>query len=160
METRLNRIKHGLLSAEALLALVAAWALVFLAPWRIAYRVLGQATSPRAGFAQAPAQTGRARGVAHRVTRLADRLPWTSTCLVRALAGVLLLRRRGMRDGAIRLGCRRNADGSLAAHAWLIWRGVIVMGGPEQDFQTIADLAPHAIPSIGRDAGGYEEARP
>lgn len=135
----MSPIKHGLLVTEAVSALVVARALVFIIPWRFTAYVIGPATFPDAVIPTPSVQIGRALGVARRVTRLADRLPWASTCLVRALAGALLLRWRGMPNGAIRLGCRK-VDGKIAAHAWLVWDGIIIMGGPEQDFQPIADL--------------------
>lgn len=77
----------------------------------------------------------RALWVGIRVRRTADRLPWHSTCLVRAIAGQLLLKRRGIHGGLIRLGVKKE-DGTLAAHAWLIYGPQILLGGDEAEAYT------------------------
>lgn len=135
----MRRVKHTLLVVETSAALAVAWALVRLAPWSFTTKILTLSSRPIHGDGRQPQHMARVTGVARRVGRVAGRLPWASTCLMRALAGLLLLRRRGLRAGAIRLGVRRAGEG-LAAHAWLLWGGVIVMGGDEQGFQPIADL--------------------
>jgi hypothetical protein len=55
------------------------------------------------------------------------RLPWVSTCLVRALAADLLL------DGAaemrrVRVGVKRGSNGALESHAWFERDGQILVG--------------------------------
>ena len=52
------------------------------------------------------------------IPALARRLPWSSTCLVRALAGARLLRRRDV-PVTLHLGARSAGNGTLLAHAWL-----------------------------------------
>lgn len=123
---------------EAALALMLAWMLVFLVPLRL----LGTVNAPGAR-PESPDDTrflARAQGVARRANRVADRLPWRSTCLVRAVAVWLLLRRRGSRAAAIRLGVRRQ-DGLLQAHAWLLLGGTILIGAEEADgYVPLADM--------------------
>lgn len=52
------------------------------------------------------------------VSRVANRLPWQSSCLVRAIAGRMLLRRRGL-PAVLELGVRTGGPSDLMAHAWL-----------------------------------------
>jgi hypothetical protein len=56
------------------------------------------------------------------------RLPWISTCLVRALAADLLLGGSG-RSGRVRIGVRRGPTGSLESHAWFERDGRVLVGG-------------------------------
>ncbi len=55
-------------------------------------------------------------------------LPWTSTCLMRAMAGQWMLRRRGVR-ATVHLGLARDeTSGELLAHAWLRSGGRVLIG--------------------------------
>ena len=54
------------------------------------------------------------------------KIPWHSSCLVQALAGYVLLRRRGV-PAHITLGVRKE-HGQMAAHAWLRVGEVVVTG--------------------------------
>ncbi len=125
-------------ASETAIALVIAQILVFGLPFRLTARFFRQRRPGEAPNAEEPGLTGRAIG--RRVARVADRLPWKSTCLVRALAGSLLLARRGVASH-IRFGVRKE-DGKLAAHAWLMTGDVTVLGGgPEMDgYVPLADL--------------------
>lgn len=62
------------------------------------------------------------------VDRLLSRLPgpWRKSCLKRALVLYYLLRRGG-RPAELRIGVRRDQEGKLAAHAWLVRQGVPVL---------------------------------
>jgi hypothetical protein len=59
----------------------------------------------------------------------ARRLPWRSTCLTRALAGRMMLARRGV-PSALVFGVTRDGAG-VAAHAWLMTADGTVCGGRE-----------------------------
>jgi hypothetical protein len=63
----------------------------------------------------------------------AARTPWQSTCLVQALAGMALLRRRNI-AGALYLGVAKDASAPelLVAHAWLRCGDVILTGESER----------------------------
>lgn len=127
---------------EATAALLLAWMLVFVMPSGWARRLFVPAAGRPAG-SPAPARPGeaaRATAAARRVGRLSALMPFRTTCLVRAIAGALVLRRRGLRDVTIRFGVRRTG-GRLEAHAWLIHRGVVLLGGQDLDSYTpLADL--------------------
>lgn len=119
-----------LLKVETALALILAWMVVFLLPRRWLTR-LGALERPSASAAESDSRIlSRARGVAWRVEHVAGRLPWHSTCLVRAVAGMLLLKRRGVGGWAIRFGVRKR-DGVLEAHAWLLLGPTILLGEGE-----------------------------
>lgn len=139
-------IKRSLMRTEARLALMFAWTLVFVVPLRHAIRVVGKpAPSADASSTGHPRQRDaivlkRAQSVTARLARVADGLPWHSTCFVRAIAGSLLLRRRGIDGAIIRLGLR-NSGQDLNAHAWLILDGHSLLGGEEAEgFTPLADL--------------------
>ncbi len=134
---------------EAVLALALAWVLVFLVPLRLTRRLFGIVTAPGAGAAamcpppaHAPAQAvAPAQALARRVLRVVAALPWRPTCLVRAVAVQLMLIRRGIRGGVIRLGVRKR-EGALEAHAWLILGDAILTGAEDAPgFTPLADLS-------------------
>lgn len=126
---------------ETVLALGLAWLLVFVVPFRHTAALIG-GTRPitgRTAFLEPSPGLKRAAGVTRRVAGIAPRMPFRTTCLVRAIAGWLLLSRRGLAS-TIRFGVAIE-DGKLAAHAWLIVEGVSLIGGSEAEaFQPLADL--------------------
>lgn len=130
---RLHGLRLCLFRLEAVLALCLAWLLVFRLPFRLLARLFGGIADPGAALAGAerlPAtQQSRARGVGRIVDAMAVRLPWHSTCLVRCVAGRLMLTRRAI-AGHILFGVDRR-QGTLAAHAWLVVGGEPVIGGAE-----------------------------
>lgn len=135
------RLKPLLLRVETAIALSLAWSFIFLLPFRWTKYFLGQAKKPGAAKSTPTAlQVERALWVGTLVSHTADRLPWHSTCLVRALAGKLLLQRRGLTGARIRLGVAKQ-NGSLVAHAWLIYGPEILLGGEEAEAYTpLSDL--------------------
>ena len=127
-----------------MLSLILARGLVFGIPLAWSRWLFGKESQPgHYDRADAPADAPvlkRAGAVVGRMDDVADHLPWHSTCLVRAFAGQLLLRRRGIHGGVVRFGVRRQ-NGRLDAHAWLVLHSVILSGGKEADnFQPLADL--------------------
>ncbi|OYX85011.1 MAG: hypothetical protein B7Y84_16075 [Azorhizobium sp. 32-67-21] len=94
-------MRRFLQTCETLLALTAAWMLVFVLPFRLLVRLLARGAS-RAGM---PSDLVVGRGLARRVMRLAPRMPFRTTCLVRAVAGWVMLRWRGV-PAVVRFGVR------------------------------------------------------
>lgn len=135
-------MKSLLARVETVSVLMVAWILVFVLPFRWGRRLFGSVGAPADQDASiGEADLKRARMLARRLNRIADRLPWTSTCLVRALAGRMLLAHRGLHGGRVRFGVRREGDG-LAAHAWLILGPVVLLGdNVEEDYKPLADLS-------------------
>ena len=74
------------------------------------------------------------------VDRLLLRLPgpWAWTCLRRAAVIYYLLRGAG-RDAELCIGVRREHDGSLHAHAWLLRDGVLYLE-PGRSPERVADF--------------------
>ena len=71
------------------------------------------------------------------VNRAAVRLPWRPTCLVQALAGRLMLMRRGV-PSIVVFGVTKRME-HIHAHAWLVAGNGTVCGGRERaGFQPIA----------------------
>lgn len=130
-----------ILLAEALVALVLAWLMVSILPSRRVLPLFGDMGMPAAmGTTAPPPDLARAVAVACRARWVADRLPWHSTCLVRALAGAMLLRRRRIRGARVRFGVRRDG-GALAAHAWLLLGAETLLGGEQAtEYRPLADL--------------------
>jgi hypothetical protein len=92
-----------------------------------------------------------AREVRLVVRAVAERLPWTSTCLVRAMAARALLARRRL-PCTLYLGLRHPAP-SLEAHAWLRAGSISVTGGAEsRAFHPVVWFgSPTAVPPGSRE---------
>ncbi len=130
-------IRYWLGAAETVAALWIAWVLVFVVPFRWTARWFGAAVAPSSQISER--RVGNARYVARRLQRVAAHMPWRTTCLVQAIAGAIMLRRRGI-ETIIRFGVNR-ADGGLSAHAWLLVGDTIVLGGEiAPEFSPLADL--------------------
>jgi len=126
---------------ETTAALALGWLLVFLVPFRHTAALIGKTRqSADAGpLPSDPAVLKRASFVTRRVDWLGDKMPFRTTCLVRAVAGWLLLTRRGIAS-TIRFGVAME-NGKLAAHAWLIVHGESLLGGDiAEDYQPLADM--------------------
>ena len=61
------------------------------------------------------------------VTLAARHVPWNAVCLPQAIAGRLMLARRGC-SSTLHCGVGRGADGGLVAHAWLESNGAVILG--------------------------------
>ena len=123
---------------EAMLALVAAKVILRGLPWRWLGWLTGPvdraATDLRARPGRRDAGTA---GVAWAIRIGARKLPWHSSCLTRALAARMMLRRRGVESTLI-VGVASDAAG-FRAHAWLISGGGTVCGGREsREFHPLA----------------------
>jgi hypothetical protein len=130
--------RHRLRVIEAACALSLARLLLRVLPFS---RIARRAGTTDAGE-DAPARVtsdSKAAAVGAAVDGAAARLPWYSSCLVRALAGRLMLARRRIPSTLV-LGVAKDAE-TLHAHAWLIAAGGTVCGGREvPDFHPIAAL--------------------
>lgn len=89
------------------------------------------------------------RSARHSDPQIIDRVPWavtavsarmrSATCLVQALAGEVMLRRRGV-DCVLRIGVR--ADRGFEAHAWVECQGAVAIGAVDH----LATFQPLAAP--------------
>ena len=71
------------------------------------------------------------------VNRIADRTPWESKCLVRALTARYLLHRKGIVT-TMYLGVGKDEDGKMIAHSWLRCGENYVTGGDGSGFAVVA----------------------
>ena len=97
----------------------------------------------RAWFPAPPVQGVAAAGELRRVAwavRNAARLVPRASCLTQALAGQLILARRG-KSSQVRIGVARDEKGRFVAHAWLVSEDRIVLGGGEEDIRGFTPLA-------------------
>ncbi|CAM3962203.1 lasso peptide biosynthesis B2 protein [Lederbergia lenta] len=60
----------------------------------------------------------RVKNISHAIHIMSKYTPWESQCLVKAIAGMKMLERRGI-DSTLYLGTARDEDGKMIAHAWL-----------------------------------------
>jgi hypothetical protein len=115
--------------AEAALALCVAQLLLRV----LSLRRIGRLAGMTPGTPAAPTLDRTAhpsgRAVARALGAAAARLPWTSNCLAQALAGRMMLSRRGVRSAVV-LGVRRD-EGAFLAHAWLAVADGTVCGGEQ-----------------------------
>lgn len=77
------------------------------------------------------------------VRTTSQHLPWTITCLTRAMAAQVLLGQLG-EPTQLRLGVAKDEQGQLQAHAWLEKDGNIVIGG-EGDMSNLTRMPPLEI---------------
>ena len=69
------------------------------------------------------------------------RAPWKSVCLPTAMAGKLMLHRRGW-PSTIHLGAGKHASGELHAHAWLEAGGWVITGEAGRKFVVPLEITP------------------
>lgn len=141
MISRIRRLTAGeiALALEALAALTLANLALRAAPFRRVAGWLGQCAGADhdAGPVRA-ASSAQVRAVRLAIFRARRRSPWKAACLAQAMAGRMMLGRRGV-PSTIHFGVS-NADG-FAAHAWLTAAGEAVTGTENADrFQPIARI--------------------
>lgn len=123
-------VERRLIIEEALLL----WAVRF-ALWVLPFRIVN-------GYVASHARARRMSRAAVSLERLVwilgaagTLLPGKRTCLVRALAGRLLVAGEGYAP-TLRLGVARDTDGRLDAHAWLECDGRVLVGADGLDRYT------------------------
>jgi len=70
----------------------------------------------------------------------ARRCPVGSTCLTRALAGQLLLRKAGI-ESRLCIGVMRDQRHAFQAHAWLERDGKVILGGSNEEIRQWSPLS-------------------
>lgn len=120
---------------EAAFLVVGIWCTLRMIRYARVQRVLdAYGRAPRTN-----ASTSTPDRIAWAITSIAERLPMHATCLVRALAGRAIARRRGW-PAEIRVGVlppRRSDVRPLDSHAWMEVDGRVVIG----DLENLADYA-------------------
>ena len=128
---RLDKADRWLL-VEAIVTLGLARLIIVTTPFRLIAPWLRRAPEGHASNHMLLARVRRA------VTIAARNVPWNAVCLPQAMAAKAMLARRGC-GSAFHLGANFDAKGKLAAHAWLVCGGAVVVGAAGVD--GIAPLA-------------------
>lgn len=127
-----QRFLDLLLIAEALPALAISRCLILLLPFRQIASLMGE-INQEAPYAQTDQQVTTRIGT---ILRWQSRyLPWRSMCFEQAVAGMLMLKRRGI-DCTIYFGVR-NQSQAIKAHAWLRSGEQIITGAAGYESFTV-----------------------
>lgn len=120
---------------EAALRLTVAKLLVAMVPLRHWRRLLGPVRGPLAAAVQAdPAALMLARAV----VRGAERLPFETKCLPRAIALHMMLRRRNLASLLVIGVLDPSQRGTIEdLHAWVESGGIVVIGALDQPFHPL-----------------------
>ena len=116
------------LAAEALLLLAVFRAAILLLPFRRITTLMGLEQNNK-DCVQAFVSTNSPADIGWAIQAAAARTPWESACLVQALAGMVMLSRRGI-NATLYLGVAKGEAGQEAmdAHAWLRCGDRIISG--------------------------------
>ncbi len=117
--------KRRLLS-RAVLVLVGVRIGLLILPFRAVTRLVARLARPLANAEPEPWLRDQIVWAVNRANRL---VPGKRTCLPEALAGQIMLTRRGF-PARLQIGVKKGEDGKLIAHAWVEDRGTVVIGGP------------------------------
>lgn len=112
--------------------------IIFFIPFKYIAGYLGeqmresQAAEPDNPYAE---RTGQV------IDQVSRHTPWESKCLVQAITGKMLLRRKGL-SNTLYLGVAKNVDSKMIAHAWLRYGAKVVTGEcRREDFTVVAKFA-------------------
>lgn len=75
--------------------------------------------------------------VGHEVNRIADKTPWESKCLVRALAAQKILYKKKIQT-TLYLGVGKDKESKMIAHAWLRCGECYITGGNGAKYAIVA----------------------
>jgi len=89
-----------------------------------------------------------AERVCRAVEMASQKLPFTGNCLVKATAGMLLLRRMRL-PGELRIGVAREDRRGFEAHAWIECEGRALIGAEERERFTPLSLNAQDPASLG-----------
>lgn len=135
----MRRVVSGRLRrCEAVVCLASSWLIKRLLHVRGGRSLVGVASV--SGASRPVGRPTRVELEVARALHWADRaVPWATTCLDRAIAGKLMLRRRRVRA---RLVIGIGTEDPTTSHAWLVSSsGWIVVGGEEVDrFRAVTDF--------------------
>lgn len=127
-------------AAEALTCLVGARIVVACLPFRWVSAHLGT-QGRESGTELSGLDRRRASEVAFFIRGVCRRLGWSPSCLVRATAAMVLLRRRDL-EGTLYLGVAADEREGVRAHAWVRCGDMFVTGGQERhDYAVIGFFA-------------------
>lgn len=120
----LRRVRHLLMYDKAALALIpeALWRLLLV---RIQLLFPFARTAPQLGVQSLETSVvskdtdiPRIQQITKAIRVMSRYTPWKSTCMVRAVAGLKMLEKRGI-ESTLYMGVARDKQGQMIAHAWL-----------------------------------------
>jgi len=77
------------------------------------------------------------------IKMMSNHTPWESKCLVKAIAGMKMLNKRGM-DSTLYLGTGKDERGKMIAHAWLRSGPYYITGSEgKEKFTVVGKFAQH-----------------
>ncbi len=138
---KLRQLSWGdrLLLLEAWIDLGAARLALRLLPFRHIAARLGRQVPVDDPSSGATLGVPGGRQIGNAVEIAARHTPWESACLAQALAGRLMLRRRGLAS-RLYLGTKKDEAGNLMAHAWLAAGNEILVGGEAHETFTVLSI--------------------
>lgn len=135
----LFRTTYRRMTIQALALSAVARARIRLVPGGKLYRYMGDEKG-ETEMAPLPLEARKhVARVAYKVMRVADRTPWESRCLVRAMVAQRMLRSRGL-SSTLYLGIMRGREKDMAAHAWLRCGDYYVTGGDGSEYASVASF--------------------
>lgn len=130
---KLNK-RQKMLLLEAFIFL--AWArLMKVIPFRRLAPMLGTHMN-ESTYEDTPSMTDILRYVSSAVHIMSKYTFWESECLVKAIAGMKMLQRRGI-ESTLYLGTAKDENGKMIAHAWLRSGSYYVSGAEEMKRFTV-----------------------
>lgn len=138
--TRLAKLRNVRGAHVEAFACLVVGRLLLLAPFNWFAHRLGKAVGGEVAFDATcnPQQAKLALSVRRSLLAVAGRLPWHSSCLVRAIAARMMLNHRSL-PSALHLGVRYDSDGKMGAHAWLHCLDIEIVGTEEaEQFNPVA----------------------
>ena len=129
-----NRERMVLL--EAVFFLGAARALIKILPFRRVRKLITGREQAEGGPSSAESLE-RVERVGRMIRAASRRLPWQCLCLTQALAGKLMLARRGI-ESTVYIGVKKDPSKEvLESHAWLKWQDRCITGARGHENFTI-----------------------
>lgn len=115
--------------------------LLLLLPFRYLAKLLGVAQIESSKQENSAEQVIVLDNINHQLARASRRVPWECKCLVKAIAGMMMLYRRRL-AATLYLGVARDSAAKLSAHAWLRSGDFILCGGESaHEFTIIASFS-------------------
>ena len=130
--------------AEAVFCLAAARLGTLVLPFR--WVAAFSATMARRSPLPPEGRAASIRGIVGIVTVSARHTYFRAACLQQALAVQYMLRRRGV-ETALNFGVCHDADGALAAHAWVSDGDAVIIGGQVGRFTRLAQFPRPGTPA-------------
>ena len=111
---------------------------ILLVPFRHIARIFGPQHAETPAVADLASEP-RVRHLGTMIRATARNLPWECKCLAQAMAGKVMLARRGL-PSTVYFGVRNDDEGEFGAHAWLRSGAVYVTGGPGHRHFTVLTI--------------------